>query len=160
MSDKKGISLSRYFKLPKWEVELKKQNPLAGDSVMDDRLLDELKSNRLPKQLHDAFLDEMWTGRERVARSQAEKAAQPRRDELLTSITEDLAQRGGSAKELWPALFSMLEEAGAGPEETCDTENSNSPWSISYLSAKGDARRVSYKTFQNLLSAERKKKIS
>src|SRR5690554_2817255 len=136
MSDnpEKGISLSRYLTRPKWERDLNNKNLLHNQTVMDSRVLEELKRQTLPQALHDAFLDEMWKVSEKQASSQIKRAGAPRADATLNSIIETLATHPGKAKELWPELFGMMDAEGMEPEEN------EKEVSYYYNDAKGNRR--------------------
>lgn len=147
-----GISLSRYLTLPKWERDLNKQNPLHSQSVTDWRLFDELKRGTLPQPLHDAFLDLIRERLDENIGNQITKAEKPRADGVLKSIIEKLAARPGKAKELWPALFGLMEEREMEPQD--------SGFTYQYRDSQDRLKQISFKRFQTLLGKARAKNKS
>lgn len=147
-----GISLSRYLTLPKWKRDLNKQNPLHSQSVTDWRLFDELKRGTLPQPLHDAFLDLIRERLDENIGNQITKAEKPRADGVLKSIIEKLAARPGKAKELWPALFGLMEEREMEPQ--------GSGFTYQYRDSQDRLKQISFKRFQTLLGNARAKNKS
>lgn len=157
MNDKKGISLARYIKRPKWELELRAENPLADNSKLDTRLRDELAHKRLSQPLHEAFIVEVWARAEGSSRAQSDRAKTPRQSTVLMKIIDRLAAREGTAKELWPELLGSLDRGDCDPKEIDQPGNSRSPWRIEYNDEQGRVKRIIYATFENKLSKARKK---
>ena len=90
----------------------------------------------------------------KTSKVQKEKASKARADKALESIVGGLAQRVGTAKELWPALWGELDGARCDPEEHTDGEQRQ--WKIEYFDAKGHKRKVSFDTFQRMVGKNRK----
>ncbi len=85
----------------------------------------------------------------RSGKSQKSNATKSRSD--VKPLIAKLARQEGSAKELWPKLFALMEEKGMSPVEC--------PLTGAYLYSgeKGDDRTLVLKSFQNQLSIERGK---
>lgn len=155
-----GIPLAHYFKRAAWELEMIAQNPLDNRGPLDERLLEELKRGSLPEPLASAFLGVLWSEKESNVLNQSGRASKPRRDPALAAAIKTLAAREEDAKSLWPKLFAILEEEGASPTEESHQGNKNNPWLISYTSANGGQRQITFGAFQNALSKARKNKKS
>jgi hypothetical protein len=85
----------------------------------------------------------------RSGKSQKRKAAKPRSD--VKPLIAQLALQEGSAKDQWPKLFALMEQKGMSPEECPLTGIYH------YTRKNGEDDELTFKTFQNQRSEERKK---
>lgn len=146
-----GIPLARLLTLTKHERDKNKQDPLCYQhGATNYRVIDELKRRTLPQPLHDALIDELNQMVEKQLSNQIKKAEAPRADTTLESIIKKLATHAGTAKDLWPRLFGMLDDAGMEPSEH--------DFSYQYLNTKDRQKTITFKTFQNKLSKARKQR--
>jgi hypothetical protein len=105
----------------------------------------------------------IWQEAENNTRQQ-KKAKKPRNPEL-NKIIEKLAKRRDlignpwTAKNLWPYLYSMMEEADMVPEDMTTNQKQTKTWKIEYRKDQKSSNRttLTYGTFQNKLSEARKK---
>jgi len=83
---------------------------------------------------------------------QRNNSSKPKTPEINKMIHSLARISGSSAKELWPELYSMLDDEFG---EVNDCEESGKP-AYKYVNQKGDIKTLTFKTFENRLSAARK----
>lgn len=164
--------LTPFFRLDARLEDAKQMAQLAGVDVADlsavaESCIDEKGtalpglSNKFEKMITSiewatAHGGNIVIGNEHIQR-QANKAKQPRNPEMkkIELMVAKLAKkRDWKARELWPELVAMLEDAFMSPTET-GNRNRPKTWALIYTTDKGE-RPLKFSTFQNMLTEARK----
>lgn len=101
---------------------------------------------------------------EQHSRAQSDRAKKKRNqiDEDGTTIKDVIQQlvfnpehSNLKAKELWPYLYSALEEAGAAPRDNSAPQDPNLR-AYKYENYRGVTKAITFRNFENILSKVRK----
>jgi hypothetical protein len=115
-------------------------------------------------RLNFSIIEPLFAIGDRHKKAQKKKAQKPRNEALKDMVAKlakrrDLIGNPWAAKDLWPHLYSMMEEAGLSPEDMTTNQKQTETWKIEYCKDQKSSKRkqLTYGTFQNKLSEARKK---